>query len=250
MHLASTPALQRIAASHVLRIGTTGDYAPFSVESRGTLCGADIELALDLARQLGSRPLFVRTSWPTLLSDLRRDEFDVAIGGISATAARGAVAGLTIPYLSVGKTIITRCAVARRLGSLAALDQPGVRVVVNPGGTNEQFARSHLHRAQLRLYKDNLSIFDELIAGRADAMITDDVEVELETHRHRELCRSFPGTLTRADKVILTARDAALTAAVNAWLGKELAAGVVDRLLREGAGTCDAEATAAGRAAR
>ena len=44
---------ERIQASAVLRIGTTGDYAPFStVEPDGTLRGADIALALDLARTL------------------------------------------------------------------------------------------------------------------------------------------------------------------------------------------------------
>jgi cyclohexadienyl dehydratase len=229
----SVPALQRIEASHILRVGTTGDYAPFSVESRGELQGMDIVLATALATRLGAEPIFVRTSWAMLLEDLHRDAFDVAIGGISATPQRAAAAAMSDAYLSGGKTILARCRQTRRFDSLAAIDQPGVRVVVNPGGTNEQYARSHLHRAQLIVYPSNTRIFDELIAGRADVMITDDVEVELQTHRHAELCRALAGTLTHADKVLLMPRDPMLEATVNDWLRGELAAGAPARLLRQ-----------------
>ncbi len=227
------PALRRIEASHVLRIGTTGDYAPFSAESHGRLGGIDIELAQALAHKLGAQAVFERTSWSTLLDDLRANRFDVVIGGVSATPAREAAAAASIPYLSGGKTLIARCRDVRRFDSLAAVDRPGVRVIVNPGGTNEQYVRAHLHRAKVIVYASNVTLFDQLIAGRADVMITDDVEVELQTHRHPQLCRALPGTLTRAEKVILMPRDPAFTGAVNDWLRGELAAGVPARLLRE-----------------
>lgn len=233
IRLATVPALERIEASHLLRIGTTGDYAPFSAQSQGKLRGLDIDLALDLARRLGARPVFVRTSWPTLLEDLSRNEFDVAVGGISDTPAREALAATSVAYLTGGKTLIAPCREARRFRSLSAVDQPGVRVIVNPGGTNEQYVRTHLRRAQVSVYPDNSTLFDELAAGRADVVITDEVEVELQTHRHRGLCRAFPGTLTHEDKVILMARDPALAAAVNDWLRGELAAGTPVRLLRQ-----------------
>jgi len=64
-------------------------------------------------------------------------------------------------------------------------------------------------------------------------MITDDVEVEWQTHRHPQLCRAFPGTFTRAEKVVLMPRDPALEAAVDGWLRGELAAGVPAVLLKE-----------------
>src|SRR5690606_40866418 len=53
---------------------------------------------------------------------------------------------------------------------------PDVRVVVNPGGTNEKFARERLKRATIVQHPDNNTIFDEIIAGRADLMITDAAE--------------------------------------------------------------------------
>jgi cyclohexadienyl dehydratase len=202
------------------------------VESGGRLIGADIDLARDLAHRLHAEPVFVRTSWSALLEDLNRGEFDMALGGISVTPPRQAAAAFSLPYASGGKTIISRCRDAARYRGLAAVDRPGVRVIVNPGGTNEQYVRANLHQAQLLLYADNRTIFDEISARRADVMITDDVEVNLQTRRHPDLCRAYAGTLTHADKAILLPRDPDLAKAVNGWLSEALAAGEPARLVQ------------------
>lgn len=244
----ATPALQRIRSAGVLRIGTTGDYAPFSSQEHGRLYGVDIELARALAQSLGVQPVFVRTSWPTLLDDFERGEFDVAMGGVSATAARAAAGAISVPYLSGGKTIAARCADASRLGSLAAIDRPTVRVLVNPGGTNEQFVRGHLHHARIIVDPTNATLFDELAAGRADVIVSDDTEIELQVRRHPGLCRALAGTLTRQAKVILMTRDPDLARAVNDWLRGELAAGEPARLMRSALAAVKSRVTrAAGR---
>src|SRR4051812_7932567 len=72
-------ALQSIRQAGVLRIGTTGDYKPFSYQGAdGTLTGADIQMGKDLAAKLGVKPDFVMTSWKTLLDDFKAGKFDIA----------------------------------------------------------------------------------------------------------------------------------------------------------------------------
>jgi cyclohexadienyl dehydratase len=229
----AAPALDRIHASGVLRIGTTGDYAPFTLLTGDELAGSDIELAKSLAQKLGVRPVFVRTTWARLVDDLALYKFDIAVGGVSVTPARQAVAAFSMPYTSGGKTIVTRCKDARRFRSLKAVDRREVRVIVNPGGTNEQFTRENLQHANIRVFPDNRSIFDEIRAGRADVMITDDVEVELQTHRHKDLCRPFNGTYTHSDKALLLSRDEKLLGAVNDWLAIEVQTGNPARLIEQ-----------------
>jgi cyclohexadienyl dehydratase len=226
------PALQRIGAAGVVRIGVTGDYAPFSLDNHGVLAGADIELAKALAAHLKAEPVFIHTSWKSLLDDLHQNRFDLAMSGISITPERQARAEFSIPYASGGKTLIARCTDVARYHDLASVDQRGVRVVVNPGGTNEQYARANIHKAKITVHQDNTTIFDEIRAGKADVMITDDTEVELQTHRHPDLCRPNPATLTHADKAILLPRDAAFVSAVNEWLQAEIKAGEPASLLR------------------
>lgn len=228
---APVPALSRIHASGILRIGTTGDYAPFSSDTGGVLSGADIESAIELSRSLGVTPHFVRTSWPTLMRDYRAGRFDVALSGISITPERSAEAAFSRPYHHGGKTPIVRCGEETALDTLGEIDQPPVRVIVNPGGTNERFVREHIERARLIVHPDNRTIFDEILAARADVMITDDVEVELQVRKRPGLCRATASTFTRSEKGVLVGRDQALLAATDQWLADQMASRAMARRL-------------------
>jgi len=231
LHTTASPTFDRVRAAGVLRVGTTGDYAPFSTSSKGYLEGLDITLAERLGDALGVRTVFVHTSWPTLMQDLQSGAFDIAMSGITVTPAREQLAFFSVPYQTGGKTAIVRCADVARFHSLEKIDLPNVTVIVNPGGTNEQFVRERVHRARIQVHADNRTVFDELVAKRADAMITDDIEVQLQTHRHPQLCAAFAQPLTRASKAIMLQRDSALQNRVNAWLQGELASGEVKREL-------------------
>jgi len=226
VRVAGGSVLDRVRATHVLRVATTGDYAPFSLDTNGRLSGADIELARELAAHLGVDPVFVRTSWPGLANDLRAGRFDVALGGIGYTEERAALGLYSVSYHEGGKTLLARCADRERFDTPAELDRPNVRVIVNPGGTNERYVREHVHQAQILVHPDNRGVFAEIAAGRADVMVTDDVEAELQARRRPgQLCRTYSGTLTRGEKRILMTRDAALQAIVDEWLASAIAAG-------------------------
>ena len=233
VRLAMPRSLGRARRAGWLRIGTPGDYAPFSVASGDVVTGSDVVLAQRLAAALGLTPVFVRSSWRTLLQDLADDRFDIAVGGISVTAERLAAASFSLPTSHSGKTALGRCADRERLGSLDAIDRPSIRVIENAGGTNEAFARAHISAAALTIHADNRTVIDEILAHRADVMFTDDTEVAFATHRHPELCRLLDHLYAPADKAFLLPRDPAWADAVNRWLQDELARGTPARLLDE-----------------
>ena len=233
VRLVTPRSLERARRAGWLRIGTPADYAPFSVASGDVVTGSDVALAQRLATALGLAPVFVHSSWRTLMQDLADDRFDIAVGGISITAERLAAASFSLPISHSGKTALGRCADRARLGSLDAIDRPSVRVIENAGGTNEAFARAHLSAAALTIHADNRTVIDEILAHRADVMFTDDTEIALATHRHPELCRLFADLYAPADKAFLLPRDPAWAEAVNRWLRDELARGTPARLLDE-----------------
>jgi len=229
---AAPASVERARGAGLLRIGTPGDYAPFSVASGNRVAGSDVELALRFATSLGVRPVFVRTTWSALLEDLRADRFDFAVGGISVTPARLVSAAFSLPTARSGKTAVGRCTDARRFRTLAAIDTPQVTVVVNPGGTNEQFVHGHVKEARVIVHPDNRTVFDEIEAGHADVMFTDETEVALATHRHHDLCRLLKDAFEPSDKAWLLAKESGWADIVNPWLQAELGRGIPARLLR------------------
>ncbi|RZT11136.1 chorismate mutase, putative [Duganella sp. CF402] len=235
--LAALPAsaqtrLDDIHARGVLRVGSTGDYKPFSYRTGAEFIGLDVELAGELAQAMGVKLVIVPTSWPTLMSDFNAGQFDIALSGVSVTAERQKQAYFSVSYLRDGKTPITRCGNEARFQTLEQINQPGVRLIVNPGGTNERFARSYAPQAQLTVYPDNVSIFGQIVAGAADLMITDAIETRLQQRLHPQLCAVHPERpFDSAEKAILLPRDDAFKAYVDQWLGQRLANGSVRKQL-------------------
>jgi cyclohexadienyl dehydratase len=232
MGITAAPTWESLQRVGVLRIGTTGDYAPFSSDGGGELQGLDIDLANVLAKSWGVTAVFVRTTWPTLMDDLNRRRFDLAISGISITPERDRQADFSAAYLFDGKMPIARREDAGKYDSLEKIDQPSVRIVVNPGGTNERFVREHIKRATILMHPDNRTIFEEIIAGSADLMITDSIEVALQTGRHPELQAMTSEPFNRIGKAILLAHNSELTSRIDAWLTPQIARGEIAARLK------------------
>ena len=161
-------------------IGTTGDYRPLSfLEADGTYWGFGIEVAGMIADRLGVSIEFVQTSWPTLSADVQAEPqtFDLAIGGITITDTRRETMLMSNGYLANGKTILCQASEADCYKTLADIDKPEVRVMVNPGGLNEKFANANLTHATIIVHQKNEEIPSLIAEGEADIMITEITEV-------------------------------------------------------------------------
>ena len=173
------PTIERIEQRGKILFGTTGDYRPLSFcEEDGTYWGFCIEMAQAIAARLEVSVEFVKTSWPTLTADVLAEPqmFDLAIGGFTITDARCEAMLMSEGYLANGKTILCRASEADRFQSLADIDKPEVRVMVNPGGLNELFANENLTHATIIVHQKNEEIPTLVAEGEADVMITEITE--------------------------------------------------------------------------
>ena len=155
-----------------------------------------------------------------MMKDFESDNFDVAMGGVSITLDRQKKGFFSSPIMREGKTPIARCADNDKFATLADIDKPGTRVIVNPGGTNERFARANVKSADIRVFNDNTKIFDEIAKGDADLMMTDASETRFQQKLHPGvLCAVHPDKpFDFAEKAYWMQRDPALKAFVDQWL--------------------------------
>src|SRR3984893_1948707 len=152
-HAQQDSRLDEIMKRGTLRVGLTGDYLPFSSldKASSTFRGFDVDMAEALGKALGVQVEYVHTAWPQLMKDFEADNFDIAMGGISITLDRQKKGMFSIPIMREGKTPIARCADKGKYETIAEIDRPGTRVIVNSGGTNERFARVNLKTAEIRI---------------------------------------------------------------------------------------------------
>ena len=152
-------ALQAVRERGVLLVGATGDYQPMSFlnQETKTYVGFDAALAEDFAC------------------------------GITITDARKKQALMSDGYLVNGKTVLCRKEDAAKYTSLAAINRPEVRVMENPGGLNEKFARANLPQATLTIHPVNEEIPRLIAEGKADVMITEIMEAAFYCSRDARL---------------------------------------------------------------
>ena len=230
-------ALEEILSRGVLRVGTAGDYQPMSYldPTTGRYVGFDAELAEDLADALGVEVEYVPTTWPTLMADTLAGKFDLAICGITITEARQEQALMSIGYLGNGKTVLCRAEDADKYTSLEAINRPEVRVMENPGGLNEKFARENLPNAALIIHDVNQEIPGLIAAGEADVMITEIMEAGYYVGQDSRLAAPLiyePFTQGQLG-VLMPKESEALLNYVNAFLEKEKTRGRIDELAEE-----------------
>ncbi len=235
---AQTPApaasrLDEIVKSGKLRVCTPGDYKPFSLHKPdGSYEGLDIDLVQASAKALGAEVEMVKTAWPQLMKDFT-EKCDVAVGGISVTLDRQKSAFFTAPYMVNGKAPITKCENVARFQSVADIDKPNVTVIENPGGSNERFARANFKQAKIVIFNDNVTIFDEILKGNADVMISESVETIVQQKAKPGLCAVNPDKPLQYGEMawLLPRGDATMKGWMDQWFHLAKASGEYDRTL-------------------
>ncbi len=180
--LSATAAAPVPAANHLAQIQATGqvrvciwpDYYGISLRDPRTqqLSGIDIDLAHELARDLGASVQFVDSSFARLVPDVLEERCDVAMFAIGILAQRQQVLRFTQPYLASDVMAITTRS-NRKIRTWADIDQPGIVVAVAKGTLQEPLMRERLKHAELIAPATPHAREQEVQSGRADVFITD-----------------------------------------------------------------------------
>jgi len=233
------------AADGVLRVGTSGDYAPFSISIQPGYGGFDPAVARAYARDRGLEIRFVRFRWPDLLEDLAADRFDLAMSGVTVRPERSIAGRFSVPVATSGAVVLVRALPGSPPPGITTLDAPGIRIAVNAGGHLERVARSRFPRARLIAIPDNAAVLTELVEGAVDAAVTDTMESPHWRARHPQLRQLGPFTRDRK-AYLLGPESSALEADLDAWLLTREADGTLTRLRAESLGPAACQEPAGG----
>lgn len=159
-----------------LRIGTSGDYPPFSewpADDRAPR-GFSADLARAYAGDSG-RPIdWVRFRWANLEADLAAGRFDVVLSGVTVRPDRSIAGRFSVPLTTSAAVVLVRADGGLRAPS--DLERPGLRLAVNAGGHLERTARARLPDATIEPVPENAGVLDRLDDPGVDGVVTDTLE--------------------------------------------------------------------------
>ncbi|MDO8606467.1 MAG: ABC transporter substrate-binding protein [Phaeospirillum sp.] len=166
--------LERIRKAGEVRVCIWPDYYSISYRNTrtGQLEGIDIDLARELAKDLGVQVRFIDSSFKTLIDDLLNDRCDVSMHGVAITPARQEKLAFTHPYLRSGIYAITTKSHPSVKG-WGDVDKEGVVVAAASGTYMVDVMRTQLKQARLVEVATSEAREQEVMSGRADLFVTD-----------------------------------------------------------------------------
>ena len=223
-------ALNEILDTGVLKFGTTGDWNPMTVRDPATNSykGYDIDVATELAKDLGVEVEFVATDWKTLVNGVVAGKYHLS-GSASISPARMKAAGFSESYIAVEIMPFTMPENAAKFDGYDSINQPGVTVATTLGTTFEALTKSWFPNAEIKVVEAPARGFQEVLAGRADVFITSNIEGATLTEKHGIV--QVPGTGPRAPSpiaMLVPQDDQVWINYVNNWVKVKQAKGFFD----------------------
>jgi polar amino acid transport system substrate-binding protein len=213
-----------------LLVGMELNYPPFEmVDSRGQPAGISVELAEALGQFLHRRVQIENIPFDGLIPALKTGKIELIISSMTATPERAQSIAFSDPYLRTGLCLL----VNRRanLHSIEQADQPGCTLVVKQGTTGQLYAQTHLQRARVLVLEKEDACVLEVIQGKAQAFIYDQMSVFKHWQRHQDATEALLKPFQEEDWAIgLRKGNDALKAQVNAFLSAYRADGGFQRL--------------------
>jgi polar amino acid transport system substrate-binding protein len=137
----------------------------------GEYIGFEIDVARRMAEDMGVEVEFVPTKWSGIIPALLTGKFDIIIGGMGVLPARNLKVNFSRPYEFSGMSLVASRKAAPSLSSLADFDKPEIVLTAKTGATSVTAAKKHMPRATLRMFDDEAQALQEVLNGRAHAMV-------------------------------------------------------------------------------
>ena len=170
--LAKQSTLEDVLKRGTLRVGFS-TFVPWAMQAKdGQFIGFEIDVAKRLAQDMGVKPEFVPTKWDGIIPALLTGKFDIIIGGMGIRPQRNLKVNFSIPYEFSGMAIVAHKEKAAGFKAMADFNKPGVIIAVRLGTTAQEAAENFLPKATIKPFGDEAQAVQELLSGRAHAMIS------------------------------------------------------------------------------
>lgn len=158
----------------ILTVGSDVAFPPFEFEDEQTqeIVGFDIDLIKEIGKRIGLEVKIQPAAFDTIIQALNAKKFDCVVSAMTITDERKQQVDFSDPYIDSNQSL----AVKKGSTIKSVEDLKGKVVGVQRGTTGELKAQELQEKygiKEIKSYDDTLMAFEDLKAGRVDAVVND-----------------------------------------------------------------------------
>jgi polar amino acid transport system substrate-binding protein len=170
--------LNQVIKRNKLEVGMEVKFFPFEyTDTNGKPVGFDVELAKLAARELGVEIEIKDMEFSGLIPALQAGKIDMIISGMTRTPARAKTVSFTQPYFEAGLCALISNKRAPDVSEIGQLNAEGRVLAVKLGTTGDIATARMFPKAQVKRFNDETACVLEVVSGRADAFIYDQLSI-------------------------------------------------------------------------
>lgn len=164
------PMLKKIKTQGKITIGVDATYPPMeSVDEKGDFIGMDIDIAKEIASDLGIEAEFKNLNWEWIFDAVKNGEVDMIISAITITSERAKIMAFSDPYFNAGQVVVTK---KDKLALIqGAADLKNRKVGVQLETTSETEAKKYTD--QVIAFENYDLALSDLLEGKIEALVID-----------------------------------------------------------------------------
>lgn len=159
-----------------LRVGMELSYPPFEMICHdGAPCGISVDMVMELGKFLEEDVEIKNIPFIGLIPSLNNEMIDAIVSSLTITEQRKKVIDFSDPYVTTGLSLLLSR--DSSVNNILEANQKGKVLVVKSGTSGELYAGKHLENATVRVLDKESECVLEVIQGKADAFIYDQLSV-------------------------------------------------------------------------
>lgn len=171
----SGSAVDKIKKAGKIVVGTCADYPPYEfhkqINGKDTIVGFDIDIANEIAKDLGVKLEIKDMKFDGLLPALDTGNVDMVIAGMTPTPAREKNVDFSKIYYTAFQTVVVRTGDTAALNTIDAL--AGKKIAVQKGSIQEGIAKDQMPKSEIKSLSKISDEVLELKNNKVDALIVE-----------------------------------------------------------------------------
>jgi polar amino acid transport system substrate-binding protein len=240
----ATPALVELAAGEIelpdlggieVTIAVENAYLPFNFIDPATNEGVgwDYDVFTELGERLNFTPVYITTSWDSMIAAVAQGEFDLAADGITITEERDEVVDFSVGYIRLAQVLLARASEDRFASSEDFAADESLILGTQPGTTNYDLSVELVGEARVQAYETFGVAVQALLTGDVDAVLMDNVASQGYIGANAGELEVVGEPLTSEELGFIFPEGSELVESINLGLASLAADGTLDELFEK-----------------